>query len=92
MKTGFWTDKDFKNYYRPLKRSIKVTPRSENIDDDLVVSINVKEIFSGNITKFWFNDGWGVVEPDVYTFKMDFSEQLNYHLTSLFLDIVEENN
>tara|TARA_B110000902_G_scaffold138928_1_gene160551 strand:+ start:81 stop:482 length:402 start_codon:yes stop_codon:yes gene_type:complete len=94
MKTEFWTDsiafwnKDFKNYYLPLKSSIKVTPRDEY--GDLVISINVKEISSGNITKFWFNDGLTEVTYDDYTFKSDFSEQLNYHLTSLFLDIMYE--
>ena len=90
-KTQRLTDKDFKNYYRPLKRSIEITPRSENLDGDLVVSMSVKEIFSGNITKFWFNDGWGAVEPDDYTFKMDICDFLDEHLKPLFWDIVEKN-
>ena len=88
-KTERLTDNDFKNYYRPLKRNIKVTPRSENLDNDLVITMDVKEIFSGNVTKFYFNDGWGVVEPDDYTFKMMYSELLDRHLKPLFWDIVK---
>tara|TARA_R110000803_G_scaffold187539_1_gene249916 strand:+ start:313 stop:639 length:327 start_codon:yes stop_codon:yes gene_type:complete len=90
-KTELLTDKDFKNYYRPLKRSIKVTPRSENLDGDLSISMSVKEVFSGNITKFHFNDYWGVVEPSNYTFEMRICDLLSEHLKPLFWDIVEKN-
>ena len=86
-----FTDKVFKNHYRILKRSIKVYPRSNNIDNDMCIEMDVKEISSNKVIKFSYNDGWDSICPDRYVFDID-DNLMMMKLKPLFREICENNS
>ena len=90
-KEEFISYQDFKNYYRPLKRSVKVKTYMEDKILRFNVEMDVKEVFSNKITNFCYDTSFRCVEPYDYTFDMMYSELLDRHLKLVFFDIIENH-